>query len=360
MGTRARAAFRRALLVVNPTSGLALGPRAARAVGRRLEERGVATEIRQTEAPGDAPRWAREAGGEGFEVVVAVGGDGTVQEVVAGMLEAERPVPVAHYPVGSANIIALCLNLPWLPRHAGDVIADGRAIPFDIGWLPRQRRCFVLMASVGYPALIVRDTKRRWKNLFGVLSYLGAGLRNLLSPGHSDFRLETDDRTVTAEGHTVLVANLGQIRQLGLRVAPGTSPHDGRLDVSVIGSRTLWDVLVVLFRLLTLRRSRHPRLLYLHGKHLVVSAEPSAPVQIDGEWIGGTPLVAEVLPGAVRMVVPRSYQADGAEPAGAEAGEAGTGEAETAAGGGGTDGENVNDDDGGADRGAARERESAT
>ena len=264
--------------------------------------------VRVTEGSGDALAWARSAAEENFDLIVAVGGDGTLQEVVAGQATTTRKVPVAIIPVGTANIVAIALGLPWLARSAVENILTGRVLAFDVGYLPELDRHFILMAAIGYPARVIEDSPRRLKKVFGVFTYLGAGLRNALKPGHTRLIITADGQHHQYVANTVLVANIGKIGDINLKVSPDTSPHDGKFDLTIISSRTLWDVLKIIFRMLTWRWPLTRRLRHIQARQVVIDARPPAPVQIDGEVLGTTPLRAEIVPAAVQMFVGSRYK----------------------------------------------------
>ncbi|HPF71929.1 MAG TPA: hypothetical protein PLQ13_14750, partial [Candidatus Krumholzibacteria bacterium] len=220
-------------------------------------------------------------------------------------------VPVAVVPVGTANVVALALALPWLPGMAPAAILDGRVLEFDVGYLPAHDRHFFLMAAMGYPAKVIQDSPRRLKNLFGVFTYLGAGLRNAL---HLDevriFIEDQDEARHEFEGNTILLSNIGKIGDLNLKVTPDTSAHDGRFDVTVISSRSFWDLLLVLLAMLTWRTRPGRKLHHFQARRAVIATDPPVAVQIDGEDLGLTPLEAEIRPAAVKFIVGDRYQPD--------------------------------------------------
>ncbi|MBE0564982.1 MAG: YegS/Rv2252/BmrU family lipid kinase [Krumholzibacteria bacterium] len=303
--------YERAVLIVNPVAGQARGLRLGRQLRASFEEKGVVCSVRVSSGPGDAERWAQAAAGDGFDLIVVVGGDGTVGEVVSGQARAAQKVPVAVVPVGTANVVALALALPWLPGMAGSVILEGRVLDFDVGYLPELDRHFFLMAALGYPAKVIQDSPRRLKSLFGIFTYLGAGIRNAL---HLDevriFVEDQDERVHEYEGNTILLSNIGKIGDLNLKVTPDTSAHDGRFDVTVISSRSLWDLILVLFRMLTWRYRPTERLHHFQAEKVVIATDPPVAVQIDGEDLGQTPLAAEVRRGGVMFVVGDRYRPD--------------------------------------------------
>jgi YegS/Rv2252/BmrU family lipid kinase len=294
---------------VNPAAGQKRGLRLGQQLRASLESHGVVCSVKVTAGEGDARRWAEEAGPEGFDLLVAVGGDGTLGEVVSGQARADRKVPIAMVPVGTANVVAIALSLPWFPGMAAGNIVAGRALSFDVGYLPELDRHFLLMAALGYPARVIQDSPRRLKNLFGIFTYVGAGIRNALNLDEAKIFIEDDAGEVREfVGNTILLSNIGKIGDINLKVTPDTSAHDGKFDTTVISSRSLWDVIAVVFRMLTWRYKPTRRLHHFQTSRAVIATDPPLPVQIDGEDMGQTPLTAEIIPGGVQLIVGARYK----------------------------------------------------
>jgi diacylglycerol kinase family enzyme len=299
--------FTRALVIVNPASGPGFAPRYAGRVVRDLERRGLHTERRESTGGDDIRNWSRDAAAEGFDLVCVLGGDGSLQEAVVGQVDATQKVPLAHIAGGTANVIPLTLALPWFPGPAVSAVFQGRVLDFDVGYLRGRQRHFVLMTAVGFPANVIKDSPRRWKNLFGVGTYLWAGIRNLFRRQSAFVTVEADGKRHRRRANTILITNIGMVPDLHLRVTPDTDPHDGQLDVTLISSRSFWDVVTILFRMLTWRSPRVRRMKHFQAREVHVDAEPPLPVQIDGEMLGTTPVEAAILPRAVKLVVGPRY-----------------------------------------------------
>jgi len=305
--------YERALLIVNPVAGHGRGLRLGQQLRESLESRGVVCSVRVTSGQGDARRWAEAAGTGGdvgpFDLLVAIGGDGTVNEIVSGQARSDIKVPIAMVPVGTANVVAIALSLPWFPGMAAGNIQDGRTVPFDVGFLPQLDRHFLLMAAIGYPARVIQDSPRRLKNLFGFFTYIAAGIRNALNLDEAGIFIEDENEEVHEfEGNTILLSNIGKIGDINLKVTPDTSAHDGLFDLTVVSSRSLWDVIAVLFRMLTWRYKATPQLHHFQARKVVIATDPPVPVQIDGEDMGLTPLEAEIVPGGVHLIVGARYR----------------------------------------------------
>ena len=309
-------AFERAVLIVNPVSGQARGLRLGQQLRRALQERNIFCTLRVTGGAGDAESWARSAAADGFDLIVAIGGDGTVGEVVSGQARTTEKVPIAVAPVGTANVVALALALPFFTTMAIDSILEGRRLKFDVGYLPDLDRHFLLMSAIGYPAKVIEDSPRRMKNLFGVFTYLGAAIRNALKLDQVGIFIEDETgRVHEFEGNTILLSNIGKIGDIHLKVNPDTSAHDGKFDVTVISSRSFWDLIGVVFRMLTWRNRSTPRLHHFQASRVVITTDPPVGVQCDGENLGKTPLTAEIIGGGAELIVGGRYR-EGADESG--------------------------------------------
>lgn len=301
-----------AVLIVNPVSGQARGLRLGQQMRQAFEKKGITCSVRVTSGQGDARRWSEEAADTGFDVIVTIGGDGTVGEVVSGQARSEVKVPIAVVPVGTANVVALALALPWFPGMALDNILDGRVLSFDVGYLPTMDRYFFLMAAIGYPARVIQDSPRKLKYLFGVFTYLAAGIRNALKLDEVHIFIEENDgRSHEFTGNTILLSNIGAIGDINLKVSPDTSAHDGKFDLTIISSRSLWDLILVIFRMLTWRYRPTKRLHHFQARDVVIATDPPVEVQIDGEDVGLTPLEACIVPQGVQFIVGDRYREDG-------------------------------------------------
>ena len=109
-------------------------------------------------------------------------------------------------------------------------------------------------------------------------------------------------------GNTILLSNIGKIGDINLKVTPDTSAHDGLFDLTVVSSRSVWDVIAVLFRMLTWRYKPTRRLHHFQARKVVIATDPPVPVQVDGEDMGLTPLEAEIIPGGVHLIVGARYR----------------------------------------------------
>jgi len=298
--------FEQTLVIINPTAGFKRRPRTMRLIDDHFKHQETQYEVRETRRQGDALRWARSARAEGFDLVAVIGGDGTVREVVEGLMRSGARVPLALIPTGTGNVTARALSIPIDVRKAFNVIATGRAATFDIGYLPEHDRYFVFVAGAGYDAALIHDTSREMKKTLGFLAYIVNGVRHFFKVRRVTMELELDGEPIRLRAHTIMVINIGTIGKIKWAMAPDIDPHDGKLNILVLTSRSFWSTLGTLLRIIFMRH-RYPAMKLFKATRVRVNADPPLPVQIDGEALGATPFLAEVISDGIQLVVPRDY-----------------------------------------------------
>jgi len=281
----------RHLVVVNPNAGRNRHVRLLRGIGGAFAARRAAFDLVETEGPGHATELARAAVQAGYGAVVAVGGDGTIGEVVAGVAGSE--VPVGIVPRGTGNQLASNLGIPFSAEAAVETIVNGYSEPMDLGRLG-DGRLFTVAAGAGWDAAVMHATTREMKERWGYAAYLIAALRTGTTPPISLFRIVADGRSLEVPASMVLVANMGQIaaalRSWLFQLAPDANHQDGKLDVVIFAPRHLPDVAALLW---AMGRRAYPgddRLLFIQCEHVSIQADPDVFTEVDGEPLGRTPL----------------------------------------------------------------------
>lgn len=269
----------------------------------------MANEVRVTEGPEDAFDWAAAAADEGFDVVLAGGGDGTVTGVAHGVLRSGSRIPIGILPLGTGNGMARVLGLPVEPSEALDALAQGRIVQVDAVDIPSHDAMSLLFFGAGLDARINREADGDEKARLGPFAYVVAALSKLRGIRNHSLTLTIDGRLQALRGHTVSVFNATRLDLGGVPVGPDADPHDGVLELTVLRSSGALSTLGKLARLLNRSASRG-ELVPVHK--LRVEADPPLPVQVDGDVVGETPLEAEVLPWALRFIADRGYAGNGA------------------------------------------------
>lgn len=302
-----------ALLIANPIAGQGRARRVLPLVERGLRGFIDDLEVDCTCAPGDAAAKARKAASKGVDLVVVAAGDGTVREVIDELLATD--IPLAVIPLGTGNVLARELNLPldsWRPgglRKALEVIRRGRIRSVDAGRVrglvpsSAQERHFVLMAGVGFDASVVAGVRRGLKDLLASWAYVFSLLGSLLSKRPVRFSVTSPRRSFEGEAWAVIVGNSASYAWR-LRVCPWARMDDGLLDVTVLRACNRLRFACMMVQAIWAGHASSRYVLHFTAPTVEIRAEPPVPVQLDGDVVGGTPVSIEVMPGALRLVVP--------------------------------------------------------
>lgn len=251
-----------------------------------------------TSRAGEAEVLARHAAAEGYEKIVAAGGDGTVNEVVNGI--AGRNVALGLLPVGTMNVFATELGLPSndLPR-CWEIIQKNWTRPVD---LPSANgKHFVQLAGVGLDAQAVKETSRAFKRNFGPLSYMISAAQ-IASRPPPRLRIESEN-AATEEGSFVLVGN-GRLYGGRLPFFKQAVIDDGLLDVIVFKRLNYVEIIRYLQNVIFTPQITSPEVEYFQTNRLRVSTEEDVPVEVDGELIGNCPVEFKIRSGGLRVLAP--------------------------------------------------------
>ena len=265
--------------------------------------------LRPTARPGAARHLAAQAVREGFDVVVAAGGDGTINEVLNGLGDTPDGFARARLgilPLGTTNVLARELGLPRSLPRAWEAILAGRERRLDLPWAEwhetagPERRYFAQMAGAGLDARAIEAVSWPLKKCLGQLAYVVAGLRALNRPAPS-ITLAGDHRSEV--GELVLLGN-GRFYGGPFRLFPSADPTDGLLDVCVFPRAGWLTVLRCAPGLLLRRQLPTGPVRRLRMSRLTLSSPEAVPFELDGELAGRLPVTFGLLPRTLRVAVP--------------------------------------------------------
>jgi YegS/Rv2252/BmrU family lipid kinase len=289
----------RVVLVFNPESGRARAKETM--LGRVLpvlSRGGMKVDVRPTERPGHATEIAAQAARDGFERVLACGGDGTLNEVARGLAGTETALGIL--PGGTVNVFAREVGIPRAIEEAAETFVRGevRRIPVGIA----SGRPFLLMAGVGLDAEVVRRLKTGFKHALGAAAFWLDGFRMLASYPMPTIRVRSEGREIEGSG---LVA--GKLRRYGPRysVTPEARLEEPLLHVVVFRGRRRSDYLRYLAGILFGFHLRFDDVVSWKTNALTVEADLDVPYHIDGELAGNTPVDLQVRDRALSVVLPR-------------------------------------------------------
>jgi YegS/Rv2252/BmrU family lipid kinase len=308
--------IRRAIVIANPASRR--GRRLAEIARRGLAKRSVDCDLVFTERPGHGAELALHHSPH-YDVVFALGGDGTVMEVagaLASWREAGIPEPrIGVLAGGTGNLLVRALGIPLSIRAAIPALLDGNELMIDLGRFEAgvasgdTGRRFAIAAGVGIDAAMIAETPGWLKRRVGVAAYtiMGsrAALRSVIRHDSFRVRLTIDGAVHERDAAAVMIANFGAVLGNRITLGPGIRSDDGLLDGCIFSPDTLGDAFRIIWRMLRRDFNGDPNVLYCQGRRMRVETTPAKPWQADGEMMGTTPFDVVVEPLAVRLLVPR-------------------------------------------------------
>ncbi len=301
----------RAFAVLNPRSGSCTADDVRKAIADHLADAEV--EIHEVAEGDDLDALIRDAIRRGCDPIVAAGGDGTVSTVAHALVGTEAHLVVL--PLGTANVLARELGIPVELDGAcrlgaahcvspGSLAGSEHAV-VRLDAMKIGDRHYFTQVGVGIDALMIRDTATEHKRRFGRLAYLWTAARSLVGYQPRRFFLQVDGRDIEMKASQIVVANTGMMGQPPFRWGPNIRSDDGRLDVCIVRARLLTDYLGLLWRVARHQHKRSPNVRYeVVARSIAIAAKHPLPVQADGEVLGDTPVRIEVIPAALKVVVP--------------------------------------------------------
>jgi len=282
--------------IINPRWGRKRAGGSIAGLEAALRQRNLNYRLAISEKPGHATELARHAVAEGAGAVIAVGGDGTVNEVLNGLSGAAT---LGIVPVGTCNDIARNLGLPagdW--RAALDVIAAGHVKHVDAARCGDKR--FLSVAGMGLDSRVAASFQRLPRFARFRATYVLLLLKSLLTQRPSPFRLVADGKTIAQEAWLVAVANT-EAYGGGMRIAPGARPDDGRLHVCIVGPIPRLEFVRWFPRVYRGAHLAHPMFRHIEARSVEISNPRPTPITADGEPFGWLPATFAIEPKAVAV-----------------------------------------------------------
>ncbi len=306
--------MKRFYVIVNPVSGRGAGERAIPHVEEALKAYSLAHTLVRTERPWHAAELAKQASADGFDVVVAVGGDGTANEVLNGLMQAKaaggRAATMAVLPVGRGNDFAFGVGIPHELEPTCRILASGRARAIDVGVVRGgdfpEGRYFGNGVGIGFDTVVGFEAQKL-KHLHGFTAYFVAALKTISLYFRAPLvRIELDGRILSQRALMVSIMN-GRRMGGGFFMAPDGKPDDGVFDLCIAAQVSRMGVLRLMPRFMKGTQGSHPAITMERAKRVsIIAVEGSLPAHADGETIctAGERLDIEILPAQVDILVP--------------------------------------------------------
>jgi len=294
-------------VIVNPTSGQVDPEQRKTEIAQALAAHGYTCQYIATTPKQGARHYAEEANKHGADLLAVSGGDGTTVEALAGLIGSD--IPVAVFPAGTGNLLAINLGIPQDINEAAQIALFGERRWIDLARISfnNQHRYFAIIAGVGYDARMIGDADRETKNKLGFFAYVWAALKNLRQPAvRATIQLDGQPTLLRRRATSVMVVNMAQL-QGGLTLIPDADPDDGMLEVAILKAEHIGEWLRLVVDAVR-RRTQDRSVLEVHKvRKVTITLSRAQPLQFDGEVASNVRTVSvEIIQRAVQVMVPRA------------------------------------------------------
>lgn len=266
-------------------------------IRKYLNEFGIYPEISETKSSQEATQTAHTCSRQGYDLVVAAGGDGTINAVVNGLAGSRTALGVV--PLGTINVYAINLDIPMEIRSACQLIAMGKTRRIDLG--KARGRYFTCLAGVGFDAYVVNQADKGLKKALGAAAYILIGLKNLIRYRFAPIRLRIDDQPFVRRGFIVFIGN-GKFYSSNMTISSHAKLDDGMLDVIIMKDRHLLSFLGYVWGFYKGDITDHANVEYHLGKQIRIFRQGRHYIHIDGEPFGRSPVDFNIEPRALTVV----------------------------------------------------------
>lgn len=299
-----------ARLIVNPAAGAGRTAKKWPHIRQLLKDIGLRFEHDITEAQGHAVELAKSAVGKGYKLIVSVGGDGTINEIVNGLYETGeiKDVELGIIGTGTGSDYIRTIGVSKHYQESCQHLMHPVKICVDLGIVEAidskqtSKRLFANLAGLGFDAEVVRATTKTFKSLGGKPAYLTGLLTTFMTYKNRDVSLTIDGKKEDRKICTIMMSN-GKYGGGSMLMAPEADPKDGLFDVLIIGDITKPDLLRSIPRIYHGTHLTHPKVTLKRAKVVEIHTESHMSIQADGELLGEAPARFSVLPSTLNILV---------------------------------------------------------
>lgn len=278
--------MKRARIIYNPTSGREAFKKALPNVMQRLEQSGYETSAHATTCSGDATDAAKKAVERHFDIVIAAGGDGTINEVINGLAGLEKRPKVGIIPMGTTNDFARAIHVPRNIDKAVDIVIEGFTKPLDIGRVNDQY--FINIAGGGKLTELTYEVPSKSKTLLGQLAYYLKGIEMLPSIHPTKVQIEYDGKWFEGDIMLFLVSNSNSVGGFE-KLAPNADMSDGLFDLIILKKANLAEFIRIVNSAIKGNHILDERVIYAKANRIKIHTKEKMQLNLDGEYGGLLP-----------------------------------------------------------------------
>ncbi|MEX2460647.1 MAG: diacylglycerol kinase [Paenibacillaceae bacterium] len=291
---------KRARLIYNPSSGREGIKKKLPDILQRLERGGLETSTHATIGEGDATLAAADAVEQGFDVIIAAGGDGTLNEVINGMAEKSHRPLLGILPLGTTNDFARALAIPRKWEAACDIITEQFSRPIDVGKV--NQRYFINIAGGGSMTELTYEVPSKMKTMIGQLAYYMKGLEKLPRLRPIELYIKSPEMDLHESVMLFLICNSNSVAGFE-KLAPDASLDDGLFDVFILKRCNLGEFIRVASAALRGEHLNDPNVIYFKTSSIQVTSPDYVQINLDGEFGGTLPCLFSLLPSHIHIIV---------------------------------------------------------
>lgn len=300
------------LVIINPNAGRRKGERDWDKISSLLQKAGISYKAIFTRAPRHAIDIAVSYIECGYKKLIVVGGDGTMNEVVNGIfrqnLYPTSKISLGMIQVGTGNDWGRMFNIPKGYAESISIILKNKSFIQDAGVVKyyhgteQNSRYFVNIAGIGFDALVVSKTnKMKMAGRGGPMAYLRSIITSLMKYRHTSTMIRIDNHEINNDIFNISIG-ICKYNGGGMMQLPDAIADDGLFDITVINKIKKHDVILNLKKLYNGKITRHPKVDTYKGKTILIDSKPIIHLETDGESLGHTPFIFNIIPRSIRVV----------------------------------------------------------
>ena len=290
-------------IICNPSSGKQKFQENIKDIKNKLQNNGSNVEIFYTEKKYDAKNFAINSCNGSTDLIISVGGDGTLNEIINGLMESDRKIPLAIYPTGTVNDFATYFQISTKVQSFYEMLQRQKEKSVDVG--KANGHYFINVAAGGAITEVAHKASSDSKTILGRMAYILEGARDfpnqIFKP--SSVKITIDGEVIEKEILFLLVANtryVGGFKQLMNRA----ETDDGQLDLFIVEKIPIADFINIFLKAINGNHLNHPKVYYKKAENIEIEADPAMEMDIDGEYLGKTPVKISVHKKAINILIP--------------------------------------------------------
>lgn len=291
----------RLLAIINPISGYARSRRLPFLLRRELVRNGFKVDFHYTRFAGDARNVARNASSS-YDLIIAAGGDGTINEVAGGIYEGASRVPMAIFPTGTENLFAKELKIRSDIASLIETLKWGKTAPFDLAMV--NGRVFLLVSGIGFDAQVLLHLNSFRRGNITHLTYFWPIWRTFWEYRFAPLTVYADGELIIDKRPAlVFVGNISRYA-VGLRICRFADPQDGLLDLCIYLCEDQFKLLSFAVKTVLKKHTEDKDVIYKKARSISVSSQICLPLQTDGDPAGYLPAEYSVIPSGLNVILP--------------------------------------------------------